>query len=77
MWGRQEVDRINGTNCITNYKLKIKLTDKAVTVDPQQQWLNDSGGRMVIGWVVMEIGRFYCVVWQAVDPINLIVDHKK
>ncbi len=61
MWGRQEADRINGTVSIKNYKLKIKLTDKAVTVDPWQQWLNNSGGRMVIGWVVMEIGRFYCV----------------
>ncbi len=61
MWGRQEADRINGTVSIKNYKLKIKLTDKAVTVDPRQQWLKDSGGRMVIGWVVMEIGRFYCV----------------
>ena len=60
MWGRQEADRINRTVSIKNYKLKIKLTDNAVTVDPWQQWLND-GGRHVIGWVVMEVGRFYCV----------------
>ena len=61
VWEWQEADHINGTASIKNYKLKIKLTDKAVTVDPWQQWLNDGGGCVVIGWVVMEIGRFYCV----------------
>ena len=50
--------------------------DNSGAIDPHRQWLNDGGGRVVIGWVVMEIERFYCV-GAARDPINSIVDHKK
>ena len=35
--------------------------NKAIAVDPRQQWLKDGGGRVVIGRVFMTIGRFYCV----------------
>ena len=61
MWGRQEADRINGIVSIEKYKLKNKLSNKAIAVDPRQQWLMDGGGRVVIGRVLIEIGRCYCV----------------
>ena len=34
--------------------------DKAITIDPRQQQLKDGGRRMVIGQVLVELGRFYC-----------------